>query len=162
MKIVDSNNHFIYNLIMSKLFYNPDDCLGFMTFTASRLLSSCLHREMVKAGLDLTSEQWGILMQFWNDTNITQETLAPACGLDKSSISRALRVMERRGLITRTTNPLDTRRKNLQLTREASELKEKALSAVQATIAKAFIGVPPGEQKTCLQVLGMVIGNLKK
>jgi DNA-binding MarR family transcriptional regulator len=147
---------------MSKKFYNPHQCLGFMTFTASRLLSSGLHREMVKAGIDLTSEQWGILMQLWNYGAVSQEELAPTCGLDKSSISRALRVLERRKLIVRTANPVDTRRKNLQLTDEADALKDRALAAVKATIAKAFTGVDRERQKICIEVLASVQKNLKK
>lgn len=145
---------------MSKIFYNPDECLGFMTFTASRLLSAGLHKEMGRAGLDLTSEQWGILMQFWNKERLTQDELALICCVDKSSISRALSVMERRGLIIRTADPVDGRRKNLQLSDEADTLKKEALAAVKATIDRALAEIPRQEQVACLKVLAKVKKNL--
>ena|GEM_PF-481997 len=146
----------------AKLYYNPDDCLGFMTFTTSRLLSTCLHKEISKAGLDLTSEQWGTLMRFWNNECLTQDELALTSCVDKSSISRALSVMERRGLIIRTVDPVDSRRKNIRLSEEANTLKREALAAVKATISRAFAEIPRQEQVTCFKVLAKVKKNLQQ
>ena len=147
---------------MSKQFYDQNDCLGFMVSTANRLLISYLHKEMVKAGLDLTSEQWGIMMQFWNNDQINQEELTKNSCLDKSSVSRALRIMERRELVIRRTNQDDTRRKDLRLSDQAETLKERALAAVQATTAQAFAGVSPEDKQVCLKVLAMVKQNLQR
>jgi DNA-binding MarR family transcriptional regulator len=147
---------------MSKQFYDQNGCLGFMTFTTSRLLSACLRKEMVKTGLDLTSEQWGVLMQFWNNNQLSQEEFTQNSCLDKSSVSRALAVMEQRGLIIRQTNPDDTRRKDLRLSDKAEAMKERALAAVKATIKKALEDVSPKDRQVCLKVLEKVKKNLKK
>lgn len=146
---------------MSEKFYNPDGCMGFMTYTANRLLTSALHKHMVELGLDFTSEQWGLLMQFWNRGDITQEEITLAAGVDKSTASRCLSVMERRGLITRRLDSKDTRRKILSLTEEAESLKYESLKAVQATLAHALQGIDPQESATCLKVLGLIKNNLQ-
>lgn len=146
---------------MNEEFYNPNECMGFMTYTANRLLVAALHKRMAEMGADLTSEQWGLLMQFWNRGDITQEEATRAAGVDKSTASRCLGVMERRGLIVRRLDPADTRRKILSLTDKADALKQGSLKAVQATLAHALQDIDPKECATCLKVLGLVKKNLQ-
>jgi DNA-binding MarR family transcriptional regulator len=147
---------------MNEEFYNPNECMGFMTYTTSRLLIASLHKHMEEMGVELTSEQWGLLMQFWNRGDVAQEEIARVVGADKSTVSRTLKVMERRGLIARKLNPVDTRRKILSLTNEADTMKQDSLKAVQATLAQALQGIDPEECATCLKVLGLVQKNLQK
>lgn len=143
-------------------FYDPEDCMGFMTYTTSRLLSATLHRYMEEMGLELTSEQWGMLVQLFNRGNIHQEEITRVSGVDKSTTSRTLGLMERRGLIVRRTDPLDTRRKILSPTPKANAIKEDSLRAVQDTLAQALKGIDPEERRICLQVLGQVKKNLQE
>ena len=82
---------------MAKKFYDPQECVGFMTYTTSRLLVSALHKQMEEMGLELTSEQWGMLVQLFNRGQILQEEITRASGVDKSTTSRTLGLMERRG-----------------------------------------------------------------
>lgn len=146
---------------MKEKFYDSNKCMGFMTFTTSRLLADSLHRHMMEMGLDLTAEQWGVLMQFWNRGDITQEEMTRVAGVDKSTVSRTLGGMERRGLIARRLDPADTRRKILNLTDKADVLKQSSLVAVQSTLAQALRGIDPVECATCLKVLGLVKKNLQ-
>jgi len=147
---------------MSDTFYDPHTCMGFMTYTANRLLVASLHRQMAEVGANLTAEQWGILMQFWNRGDVTQEELIRGSGVDKSTVSRALGVMERAGLIARRLDPSDTRRKILSLTVQADTLKEKCVQAVQASLEQALRGIEPEDRETCLKVLAMVKQNLQE
>ena len=146
---------------MAQNFYNPDECMGFMTFTASRMLVASLHKHMAEMGLELTSEQWGLLTLFWNRGDITQEEMTRFACVDKSTVSRAVGTMERRGWVTRRLDPADTRRKILTLTNEADALKHDSLLAVQATLRQALRGIDPEECATCLKVLGQVKKNLQ-
>jgi DNA-binding MarR family transcriptional regulator len=117
---------------------------------------------MEEMGLELTSEQWGMLVQLFNRGNIHQEEITRASGVDKSTTSRTLGLMERRGLIVRNTDPADTRRKILSLTPKAQAIKEDSLQAVQNALAQALKGVDPKERRICLQVLGQVKKNLQE
>lgn len=135
--------------------------MGFMTFTASRLLITTLHRKMAEANIDLTSEQWGLLSQFWSKDDLTQEELIQAACTEKSSVSRAVMAMERKGLITRRLDPNDARRKILCLTDKANAVKESSIKAVLATLAQALKNIDPQEQATCLKVLALIKNNLR-
>lgn len=146
---------------MGDLFYDPAKCMGYMTYTTSRLLAAALHRHMADMGLELTPEQWGILMLFWNKGDVTQEEITASSGVDKSTVSRTLSAMERKGWVTRRLDPSDTRRKILSLTEEADALKQHSLQAVQASLALALKGIDPQECATCLKVLSLVKKNLQ-
>lgn len=146
---------------MRDTFYDPNLCVGFMAYTASRLLAASLQKRMAESGADLTAEQWGILMLFWNRGDVTQEEIAGACGVDKSTVSRAVSAMERRGLIVRRLNPADTRRKILSLTDKAGALKEKCVQAVEVSLERALRGIEPEERAACLKVLGLIKQNLR-
>ncbi|CAK7031861.1 MAG: Transcriptional regulator SlyA [Desulfovibrio sp.] len=143
-------------------FYDPEVCMGFMTYTTNKHLISALHRHMEELGLELTSEQWGLMMQFWNRGDIAQEEIAKVAGVDKSTASRALRLMEQKGLITRRTDAVDTRRKILSLTEQADGIKQDCLKAVQATLNEALTGIDEEERRICLKVLGRIKRNLQE
>jgi DNA-binding MarR family transcriptional regulator len=145
---------------MAEKFFDPQQSLGFMAYTANRLLMASLKKQMAKEGLDLTAEQWALLFHFWNNGAITPEELVIVSGTDKSTVSRTLKIMDRKGLITKSLDPKDSRRKILSLTKAADELKTRSLLAVEATASKAMTGVDPGECAVCLKVLSQVKQNL--
>lgn len=147
---------------MNDIFYDPQACIGFMTYTANRLLVASLQKSMAEVGADLTAEQWGLLMQFWNRGDVTQEEMIRASGVDKSTVSRTVGAMERAGLIVRRLDPADTRRKILSLTDKADTLKDKCVEAVQATLVEALRGIDPEDCATCLKVLGLIKQNLRE
>ena len=62
MAIVDIVNYLSYQLTMSTLSFIPEQSLGFMTITTNRLLNALLRRSMREAGIDLSGEQWGVLI----------------------------------------------------------------------------------------------------
>ena len=96
-----------------------------------------------------------------NQGDVTQEEIISGAGVDKSTVSRALSAMERRGWLTRRLDPSDTRRKILSLTNEADALKKDSLQAVQSTLAQALRGIDPEECAICLKVLDLVKSNLQ-
>ena len=147
---------------MSNYIYHLHECLGFMTITTNRVMSAFLHQKMKKAGLNLTSEQWGVLIQLWNHENVTQEELAQVACVDKSTMSRVLSRMERNGLIIRRVDPADARRKILCTTQKADELRDRSVAVTREVLALALEDVDPQDQAVCLKVLDVVKDNLRK
>jgi DNA-binding MarR family transcriptional regulator len=133
-----------------------------MSVTAHRVLGSTLRREMLKAGIDLTGEQWGVLVCLWNKTAATQDELADIACVDKSTMSRVLSLMEKNGLIARRTDPADARRKCICATAEAQEIQLRSQDVARTVLAHALDGVDPRDCAVCLDVLGAVKKNLQK
>lgn len=147
---------------MNDLLYAAEDSLGYMTITANRLMSSLLRRRMRSAGVDLTAEQWGVLVLLWNLGNTTQEELAHRACVDKSSMSRLLSLMEDKGLVSRKVDPSNERRKIICASDKALELRTRGLAAAREALGMALKGVSPEECATCLKVLASIKKNLQE
>ncbi len=141
---------------MDDLFFDPEQSLGFMTITANRLLCASLRRKMVQAGIDLTAEQWGVLLQLWNRDGRSQDELAQVACVDKSSMSRVLAGMERKGLIRRRPDPENARRKIVSATDKAMGIREGSRAVTREVLDAALAAVPPQDRDVCLRVLATV------
>lgn len=141
--------------------YNIQNSLGYLTITANRLMSGFFRKRLVEAGIDLTAEQWGVLTQLWDKNSISQDELAYLVCVDKSSISRVLDVMERKGLVTRRRDPADARRKILYSTPLAETLKHSCRAVAESCTEKMLQGVSSEEHATCLKVLSQVKKTLR-
>jgi Transcriptional regulators len=137
-------------------FYDVQSSLGYLTITANRLMSGFFRKHLVEAGIDLTAEQWGVLAQLWNKGSISQDELAHMVCVDKSSISRVLDVMERKGLVARKRDPADARRKILYSTPEAELLKYPCKAVADDCMGKLLQDISPEDHAVCLKVLAQV------
>ena len=142
--------------------YQQEDSLGYMTITAHRLLSSTLRRKFKEAAIDLNPEQWGVLVLLWGRGSATQDELATAACIDKSSMSRLLSDMDSAGLIVRTPDPENERKKNVYATQRADILREQGFSIASGVLTRSLSGVSQEDAATCLKVLATVKRNLRK
>jgi len=146
---------------MKKSNYCQEDSLGYMTITAHRLLNSTLRRKFKEAEIDLKPEQWGVLVMLWERGRATQDELAMALCVDKSSMSRILSVMGDCELIVRTVDPENERKKNVYATQRAAILREQGFMIATDVLARSLEGVSKEDAATCLHVLAAVKHNLK-
>src|SRR5262249_38159327 len=70
-----------------------------------------------------------------------QMMLATFAATDIKMTSQVLRTLERKALLVRTVDPLDTRARRLKLTARGAELAQKVLAAVQRADAHFFNAV---------------------
>ena len=158
---VDLFNCYFYTLHMKKTKYRQEDSLGYMTITAHRLLNSTLRRKFKEAEIDVKSEQWGVLILLWERGSATQDELATALCVDKSSMSRILSVMEDCELIVRIVDPENERKKNVHATQRANVLREQGFAIASDVLTRSLEGVSEEDTATCLRVLGAVKHNLR-
>ncbi|MDR1660325.1 MAG: MarR family transcriptional regulator [Desulfovibrio sp.] len=132
-----------------------------MTITAYRLLNSTLRRRLKRSGIDLTPEQWGVLVLLWERKSATQDELAAALCVDKSTMSRVLSAMENKGLITRRTEPTNERKKVICAANASLGLRERGFAAAVEALRGALGGVSEQEAETCIKVLAAIKRNLR-
>lgn len=149
-------------LIMSKFFYNFQSSLGYLTLTTNRLMSAYFRKRLTEAGLELTAEQWGVLAQLWNEGGVTQDELAAIVCVDKSSLSRVLDVMERKGLVYRKKDPVDARRKILFASELSEGLQEACMAIAQDVSNEILRNCKQEDVDICLKVLSEVKASLKE
>ena len=128
----------------------------------NRLMSAFFRKRLAEGGLDLTAEQWGVLCQLWNGDRVTQDMLAATLCTEKSSLSRVLDVLERKGLVRRERDPADARKKILFATPESEALQKTCRKVAEESMAELLRDCDPGELETCLKVLRQVRHSLKR
>jgi len=110
------------------LFSEPEQIPGFLMWQASMLW-----QRKLKTGLDtisITHAQFLLLaaLQYIGTQKgiVSQQDLATHVRIDKMMTSKILRTLQKKGLITRKKNKMDTRSKTLALSEEGEALLAKA------------------------------------
>ena len=105
--------------------YDRKKSLGHLTGLASKMLSNMLATRFHAADIEMTAEQWGAILVLLDDDAITQKQLGEQLFLEKSSVSRLLDGLERRGWIVRTRDPKDSRQKLVAPTPKVRDTAER-------------------------------------
>lgn len=145
---------------METFFYDRFQSMGYLTAVVSRLLTSRLTKRFAAAGLDLTAEQWAALLQLWNEDGLSQREIAEGLLLEKSSVSRLLDGLERKGLATRTQGLEDVRHKRIFLTEKARSIRDQSVQIARDLLAVAQSGITEAELALCRDVLRRMHRNL--
>ena len=140
--------------------YDQYESLGYLTGLSSRLLSNTLAAKFREAGIDMTAEQWGAVIVLLNGGAATQGQIGEQLCLEKSSVSRLLNGLERRGWIVRTRDPKDSRHKLVTPTLKVMETAERCAEIARTVLKKAQSGTTESEQMACQSFLLRIIANL--
>ncbi|BBO74221.1 transcriptional regulator [Desulfosarcina widdelii] len=140
--------------------YDRNKSLGHLAGLTSRLLSQALATRFQAADIDMTAEQWGAILVLLDGDAITQKQLGEQLYLEKSSVSRLLDGLERRGWIVRTKDPKDSRQKLVAATPKVLETAERCAVIATALLEDAQRGMTEEEQLVCRSFLSRIIANL--
>jgi DNA-binding MarR family transcriptional regulator len=121
-----------------------------------------LHRQFRQAGLDITPEQWSILLCLWNKDGVTQQDLCNATFKDKPSMTRLIDNLEKRYLVVRIPNKKDKRINMIHLTKKGKEIRSIVGPITIATMEKAIYGLTNDEIKMSEILFLKVFNNLEK
>jgi DNA-binding MarR family transcriptional regulator len=102
-----------------------DACAGWNARLAARRISAFLNRRMQESGLSLA--QFGLIAQIAAARDDALSELAERTGLDQSTLSRNLQVLEAAGLIEIATGEKDARRRAVWLTEKGALSLEAGL-----------------------------------
>jgi len=103
---------------------------------------------------DLTPEQWQLLIALVRSDGLTPTELGTMTLRDKTTISRILPGLFRKGLIVRAVNPQDARSYVVKATEPCKEMVERSLLAIKGHFeANVFSPLKEEEQTMLLQML---------
>jgi DNA-binding MarR family transcriptional regulator len=97
---------------------------GFLIRRAHQISQSVFIEEC--SGLDITSTQFGVLWILGRAGQLDQIGIARLLGFDRSTTALVVKLLERRGLITRSLDGTDRRRNVLRLTEAGKNLQKRA------------------------------------
>lgn len=141
--------------------YDHNQSLGYLTGLASRLLSNTLASRFKNEGIDMTAEQWGVIILLLNCGVLTQSQLTDLLYLEKSSVSRLTERLEKHCWIVRTRSPEDSRQKLISPTPKVHDIAEHCAGIARNVLEEAQTGMTEQEKLTCRSLLSKIIENLR-
>ena len=127
----------------------------------STAINRKLYRNFRLHGIDISPEQWTILLSLWEKDGVTQQELCNATFKDKPSMTRLIDNMERQHLVVRISDKRDRRTNLIHLTKTGRELENQAVVIANQTLKEALDGVPLEDLKIGQEVLRKIFMNTK-
>lgn len=127
----------------------------------SAAINRKLYRNFRAEGLDITPEQWIVLIYLWEKDGVTQQELCNATFKDKPSMSRLINNMERRHLVVRISDKNDRRTNLIHLTKDGREIEQQAFGIANRTLMEALQGITVEELNISQDTLKKIFANTR-
>jgi DNA-binding MarR family transcriptional regulator len=131
-----------------------------ITGVANNALARRLQKHFREAALDLTVEQWSVLVHLWKHDNVSQQELANRTFRDKPSITRLIDNLEKLGLVKRSGSKTDRRINLVSLTAQGRSLRDQTMQLANDTLNEGLEGVSAEDVEVTRKVLTKVYENL--
>lgn len=118
-------------------------------------------KELKKAGLKITVDQWLMLNCLHENPEISQKALAEMVFKDTASVTRIIELLVQAGHLKRESHGSDGRRAALQITTQGKKLLEKASEIVAAYREQAQTGLAKKDIETAKRVMAAISDNCK-
>lgn len=128
----------------------------------SAAINRKLYRNFRQNNLEITPEQWTVLLFLWEKDGVTQQELCNATFKDKPSMTRLIDNMERMHLVVRTSDKSDRRINLIHLTQTGRELEERTRLIANRTLKEALYGLTVEELRVSQNVLRKIFTNTKE
>ena len=138
-----------------------EKAISFWVYQANQASRRALYQAFAGLGLEVTPEQWMLLVRLWEQDGCSQNDLCESTLKDRPTISRVLDVMERNGLVTRAAHPADGRQRVILLTRKARDLQKSAVPVVREIVATLERGIPEEDLLVTRRTLQQIVRNLQ-
>ena len=107
----------------------------------SAAINRKLYRNFREYNLDITPEQWTVLLFLWEKEGVTQQELCHVTFKDKPSMTRLINNMEKQNLVKRTACDTDKRINLIYLTSYGRSLEDKSRYVANKTLTEALSGL---------------------
>lgn len=112
-----------------------------------------------KAHIDLTPEQWIILLKLHKEDALFQTDLAGKSFKDKPTVSRIVDLLVKKGLVKRTQDEVDGRKFLVTITEQGNDLIKTAMPIVQQSREVGWRDLSEDEYHTLVSILDKVFNN---
>ena len=129
------------------------ESLGCLTNLSAMAARNYLTRQLSLHGIDMTIEQFKVMVVLWKEGNSTQQNIADFVGKDKTSITRLIAGLEKRSLIGRATDENDKRCNLVTLTPQGIALEKPTMEVLQQANESLQKHFNPEELAITLRVL---------
>lgn len=140
--------------------FQMDESITFLINKAAQKFKLELSRKLKQSGLDISSDQWSVLIYLSEHDGPTQTELAQKLHKDRSNLTRILDLMEKNLHIERIRNTADKREYNVYITEKGKELLPVLKKAGNSVMKQALRGTDTEEIKMAKSFLNKLFSNL--
>jgi len=137
-----------------------EKALPFLLHACYQQLRSVTYKEFLGQGLELTPEQWVVLVRLWEKDGQSQSALSQSTLRDRPTMSRILDTMEKSGLVERCVDPDDARSRLVRLTRTGKSLQPKLVPIAKKIVTRLEAGIPERDLELTHRTLARMLQNL--
>ena len=130
---------------------------GFLLRRCLQDTSSTFENGCIEVGI--TMRQYDYLFVLAQVKMATQSEISHLLGIDRSTNTLVLRILEKKGLIERWSHPHDSRKKCVRITDAGRLAFEKTYDSARQAAAKLLAPLSPQEQQQFLKLLGKVMDS---
>ena len=145
---------------MNTLDHHLRNSLAHLMGRTSRAVLNRVQKSFTSAGHPVTVEQWLLLVNLRNRDGQLHQELADNTYKDKTTVTRLLDGLEKKGLVERVAGEDDRRQKRISITGNGKELLKALGPLALETQSRSMQGIDPEELKICRNVLLKVYGNV--
>ncbi len=138
----------------------PDESITFLINKTAQKFKLELSRKLKQSGLDISSDQWSVLIYLSDHDGPTQTDLAQKLHKDRSNLTRILDLMEKNLHIERFRNSTDRREYNVYITDKGKELIPILKKTGNTVMKQALKGTDANEMKMAQSFLNKLFSNL--
>lgn len=139
---------------------DPGRIINCIVDRGARILRYKFHKDMRKAGLDMTQEQYFILLKLWQKDGPYQAELAHDVLGDAPNITRMLDVMARKKMIERRPDPRDRRKFRIYLGREGKRIRNLYHEQVYRSRRSDYRGLEDRDLRELKRILEAIETNI--
>ncbi len=135
---------------------------GYLMGKGLRMMRALLDRKFREKEMDISMEQYVVMVHLWQKDGLKQQELANFAGKDKTTLARGLNLLEKHNWVVRIPDQLDKRIKRIFLTHKGREMEEVILKNVSEMSGEITKGIDPEKIKICKEVLKKMHENMEK
>lgn len=138
-----------------------------LQFTGLLARTSLLYKMKINAlmaakHINLSSEMCGVLVELWKGDGKSQQELADTLHKDKGGMTKIIKSLNQRELVTRSLDENDRRRKKIKLTQKGQLLQQEVEPLMNTLRQTALENISSEDLKNTEKILNTIVGNLNK
>lgn len=137
-----------------------DNALAYWVHRVYQASRNRMFRVFHDEGVEITPEQWIVLVRLWESDGRTQTELGDATYRDRPTMSRILDLMEKRELVERRASATNARIWHVHLTRQGKALQRRLVPRAEKLVKEMVRGIPPKDLEVTRATLRKLFENM--
>ena len=139
---------------------NLNNPLGFVVNRTAYLIRVRMRDRLKREGYSLTPEELAIIHQLWQADGQTQSQLASSTIRERTTTTRILDGLVRKGMVERRGHPDDRRKVCAWLTKKGLQLRDRLLPVALQMAKHGTAGLSAKDIETTMRTLSHIQNNL--